>query len=111
MAISQYKVGQIPRQDLGITIRDSRGRTLDISSYTNVGVRIIDPDNYEVDLTGSSINLGGVTVGRIMFKWPTDRSLFEKSGVYLLEVILADSVYRDITTEHTINVTELGRND
>lgn len=111
MAISQYKIGQIPRQDLGITIRDSRGRTLDISGYTDITVRIIDPDNDEVDTTGAVLNLGGVSVGRLMFKWPTDRSLFDKIGSYLLEVILSDGVHRDITTDHTIQVTSLGRND
>lgn len=109
MAISQYKVGQIPRQDLGITIRDSRGRTLDISGYTDITVRILDSDNEEVDTTGGILNLGGVTVGRIMFKWPTDRTLFEKIGTYLLEVILSDGVHKDITTEHSIQVTSLGR--
>jgi len=108
MAISQYKVGAIPRRGLGITILDSRGRSLDISTYTSISVRIIDPDNTEVDHTGSSLNLGGVTVGRIMFEWPT-YSLFEKTGDYLLEVILSDGVHKDITTEHTIQVSSLGR--
>lgn len=110
MAISQYKVGQIPRQGLGITILDSRGRALDISSYDTISVRLIDPDNNEIDTSGGSLNLGGVTVGRIMYNWPTDKSLFSKTGDYLLEVVLKDGLYVDITTEHTIQVTRLGGN-
>lgn len=110
MAISQYKVGAIPRNGLGITILDSRGRSLDISDYSDIRVRIMDPENNEVDLTGSSINLGGVTVGRIMFEWPTSHSLFLCAGTYLLEVILSDGLHIDITSEHTIQVTKLGGN-
>lgn len=109
MAMSQYKVGQKPRQPLGITIRDSRGRNLDLSLYTNFTVRIVGPNNEEVDTTGAVINTGGFRTGRIVLEWPTDRSLFEEPGDYLLEVILSDGVYKDITTEHTIRVRELGR--
>ena len=47
-------------------------------------------------------------MGRIMYNWPTTHSLFEKTGEYLLEVVLRDGLYMDITTEHTIQVTQLG---
>lgn len=109
MAISQYKVGSIPLRNLSINVRDSAGRSLNIAQYANISVRMLGSDNEEVDLTGAVVNRGGASQGKLVLEWPRDRSLFTKTGDYVLEVILRSANAVDITTSHTIRVTALGR--
>ena len=109
MSISQYEVGQIPLRNLSITVKDSYGRPVDCRVYTNVYVRMLDSNNNEVDLTGSTLNTGGAASGRFSFDWPNDRSLFAESGEYVMQLILENSEAKDITTAHTIKVRSLGK--
>jgi hypothetical protein len=109
MAISLYQIGQVPSRPIAIDVRDSDGNEADLSSYASFTVRLIDPENGEVDLTGSSLTVSGASVGHFIFRWPTDRSLFDQTGEYLLQMEI-DGVNgtKDFTTPHTIRVRRLG---
>jgi hypothetical protein len=109
MEISQYEVGQIPLANLSMTVKDSYGRNLNCSVYTDISVRMLDSDNREVDLTGAVLNRGGAASGRFVFEWPRNRSLFTKRGDYVLQLVLKTSNAVDMTTAHTIRVRELGK--
>jgi hypothetical protein len=70
---------------------------------------MLGSDNEEVDLTGATLNRAGAASGRFVFEWPRTRSLFNKTGDYVLQLVLATSGAKDMTTVHTIRVNELGR--
>lgn len=108
MAISQYWVGQIPARPIAIDVRDSEGRAVNLSSYTDFNVIVLGSDNEEVDLTGSTLTTSGADTGRFVFRWPSDRSVFNKAGQYLLQLELSGPGARDFTTEHNIKVRRLG---
>lgn len=109
MEISQYEVGQIPLRNLTLTVKDSYGRNVNLTPYTDISVRMLGSDNEEVDLSGSNVNTGGSSSGRIIFEWPRDRSLFTKSGDYVLQLVLKTANAKDMTTAHTIRVRQLGK--
>lgn len=109
MAINTYWVGQIPSIPIPITVRDSYGLVRNLSAYTGFNVILLGSDNEEIDTTGSTLLTSGATTGRFVFRWPTDRSLFNKSGEYLLQLeILGPDGTKDYTTAHTITVRRLG---
>lgn len=108
MAISQYWVGQKPDKPLAIDVRDTNGRAVNLSAYDGFNVRMVGSDNEDIDLTGSSLSTGGMDSGRFVFRFPTDRSVFTKTGEYLLQLELTSENSRDFTTVHTIRVRRLG---
>jgi hypothetical protein len=108
MATSQYWVGQIPARPIAIDVRDSFGRAVSLNAYTGFNVIVLGSNNEEIDLTGSTLNTAGASTGRFIFRWPTDRSVFEESGEYLLQLELTSPTARDFTTEHNIKVRRLG---
>lgn len=108
MAISNYFVGQIPARPIAIDVRDSDGRPVNLAGYTGYNVRVLGSDNEEIDTTGSTLNTSQAVNGRFVFRWPTDRSLFEKHGDYLLQMEFTSTTARDFTTEHTIRVRKFG---
>lgn len=110
MAVSQYWVGQKPSRPLAIDIRGSRGETLNLTAYTEAKVRILDPHNNEVDLTGTQLLTGGSATGRFSLVWSPTVSPFKEAGDYVLQVILKNAAgYEDVTTVHAIRVRELGK--
>ena len=109
MAISQYWVGQIPSRPISMTVYDSNGNTLNLSGYTDFKVNVLGSDNEPIDLTGSTLTTSGASTGRFVFRWPTDRSVFDKAGEYLLQLeIDGGNGTKDFTTVHTIKVRRLG---
>ena len=111
MTIGQYWVGQIPLRDLSLAVKDSSGRTLNCTSYTDVSVRIRGSHNEEVSLVGSNLTTTGKSVGRFVFTWPSDRSLFTEAGDYVLQMILGAPGVKDMTTTYTMRVKDLGKVD
>lgn len=109
MEISRYWVDQIPLRNLAITVKDSAGRPLNLTNYTDISVRMLGSDNEEVDLDGAVVNSGGASSGRLIFEWPRDRSLFNQAGDYVLQVVLKAANALDMTTAHTIRVSDLGK--
>ena len=110
MEIIHYEVGQIPLRNLTMTVKGSYGRPANLSVYTDISVRMLGSDNEEVDLTGLNVNRGGASLGKVVLEWPRNRSLFTKSGEYLVQLILrtADGA-KDITSPQLIRVRELGK--
>lgn len=107
--ISQYWVNQIPAKPLSIQVKSQDGADMDLSAYTNISIVMLGTKNEEIDLTGSSLNTSGKTIGKIIFTWPTTRSLFSDPGDYVLQLVLGGSDRKDFTTTHTLRVRELGR--
>jgi hypothetical protein len=109
MAINQYWVGQIPSKPISITVYDSNGFKMNLATYADFKVRLLGSDNEEIDTTGSTLLTSGAADGRFVFFWPTNKSLFDKPGEYLLQLeIDGASGTKDFTTTHSIRVRKLG---
>ena len=108
MSISQYWVGQIPSRPIAIDVRGSDGRAVNLANYDTFKVIVIGSDNEELDIIGASLNTSGAANGRFVFRWPEGRSVFNKTGEYLLQLELSGGGYKDYTTEHNIKVRRLG---
>lgn len=106
--ISQYWVGQIPAAPLVIEIKDDEGDAVNLSSYTSFTVELLNPFNDLLQTTGGTLDTSNKATGRFIWSWPTNDSLFDDEGEYLLRLRMAKSGALDFTTSHTINVTEFG---
>lgn len=108
MAISELWVGEIPAKPLEIALVDSDNNAMALTGYT-IGVRMLGSDNEEVDMTGVVVNQTGPLLGYLAVRWPTDRSLFNKPGEYLLQLVLnGTSGTKEFTDTHTIRVRKFG---
>jgi hypothetical protein len=108
--ISQYWVKQIPLRPLSILVKDDNGADADLGLYTNITIKMLGSNNEEIDLTGADVITTNKALGQIGFIWPTDRSLFEFPGDYLLQLSLqTDDGTLDFTSTHTLRIRELGR--
>jgi hypothetical protein len=109
--ISQYWKDQIPAKPLSIEIKNQDGTDMNLLGYDDIEVIIVGSNNELIDLAGSSLNTNGRIIGKLIFFWPTDRSLFNYAGDYVLQVKLSGTGKMDFTTTHNIRVKELGRVD
>lgn len=109
MEISQYQVGQKPAHPLAIQVYDSNGRPANLAGYDTYKVRLIGSRDEEVDLGNAELQTTRARDGRFVFVWPTDRSLFDRAGEYLLQLELSGGGHTDFTTTHTIRVRAVGR--
>jgi hypothetical protein len=107
--ISQYWKDQIPARPLVIQVKQQDGSDMDLSGYTDITVKMVGSSNEEIGLSGSVLNTASKSVGKVIFNWPTDRSLFDRTGDYVLQLSLAGTGRLDFTTTHTLRVRELGR--
>lgn len=107
--ISQYWIDQIPARPLSIQVRTQSGEDANLSAYTTIEAVMLGTRNEEIDLTGSVLDTAGKSVGNIIFRWPTTRSLFEYPGDYVLQIKLSGTGRLDFTSTHTLRVRELGR--
>lgn len=107
--ISQYWIDQIPARPLSIQVKDEDGVDINLSLYTTIEAVLLGSNNEEIDLTGSVLDTTAKSVGNIIFRWPTTRSLFEYPGDYVLQIKLTGTGRLDFTTAHTLRVRELGR--
>lgn len=108
MAISNYWVGQIPSRPISIDVLDSNNNPINLATYESIVPVMIGSDNEEIDLEGAVLTTTGASTGRLVFRWPTDRSLFTKPGQYLLQLQINGAETIDFTDAHTINVRKLG---
>ena len=104
-----YWEGQIPGDTLSIQVRDDRNTSVDLSSYTSFRLRMLDSDNSEVDLTGSDLDTSNAYNGRLIFAFPTDRSLFTKYGDYVAQLEMSGAGKKDFTSTFILKVKKLGR--
>ena len=108
--ITEYEVGQIPARPLNILINDNYGNPANLLVYTTFEIELLGSDNERVDLTGVELTTSGAKDGRFAVVWPKNRTLFRKSGAYLLRLVLRSSDgSRDYTTTHEIRVRDFGR--
>jgi hypothetical protein len=106
--ISQYWKDQIPARPLSIQVKNQDGTDMNLSGYTTVTAKLLGSNNEEISLNGASINTTNSQIGKIIFTWPTDRSLFEYVGDYVFQLELTGSSAKDFTSTHTFRVRELG---
>ncbi len=107
--ISQYWIDQIPARPLAIQVKDQDGTDKNLSAYTSISAILLGTRNEEIDLTGAVVDSNNKALGSIIFRWPTDRSLFEYTGDYVFQLKLSGTGKLDFTTSHPIRVKELGR--
>ena len=112
--ISQYWVDQIPARPIVIDVKDSNGNTANLAGYTNINAYLIDERNNEVDITGYVLDTSNKNTGRIIFAFPTTKSVFEEPGDYLLQLELKTvtnnvTTALDYTNAHQIVVKALGK--
>ena len=107
--ISQYWKDQIPAKPLSIQVKNQDGTDMNLSGYNTIEAILMGSNNEIIDLTGSVINTSAKVIGKIIFSWPTDRSLFEFAGDYVFQLKLSGTGKMDFTTTHSIRVKELGR--
>jgi hypothetical protein len=107
--ISQYWLDQIPARPLSIQVKDQNGNNLNLSGYTEISVVMLGSNNEEINITGAVVDTSEKSVGKVIFRWPTDRTLFEYAGDYVLQLKLSGTGKLDYTSTHTIRVRELGR--
>lgn len=109
MAISELWVGEIPSKPLEINLVDSGNNPMPLTAFSNIGVRLLGSDNEEVDVTGFVVTQTGPSLGILALRWPTDRSLFNKPGEYLLQLQLdGTSGTKEFTDAHLIRVRKFG---
>jgi hypothetical protein len=108
MTISQYWVGQKPAHPITIDVKDSDGRLVDLSGYTDFTVRLVGSDNEDIDTSGVELQTAGAKYGRFVLRWPSTESLFYKPGEYLLQLEFSNDTNVDFTTTHDIRVRQLG---
>lgn len=106
--ISQYYLDQIPARPLVIQVKFQDGTNANLLGYDNIKARMIGSNNEEIDLTGSTLVTTLANEGKLTFRWPTTRSLFNYVGDYLLQIELKGTDRRDFTSTHTIRVREFG---
>lgn len=107
--ISQYWLNQIPARPLSIQVKNQDGLEYDLSGYTTIKVVLLGSNNETIDTTGAVVDTSNANIGKILFRWPTDRSLFELTGDYVLQLELTGTGKKDFTSTHTLRVRELGR--
>ena len=107
--ISQYWIDQIPARPLSIQVKDQSGADMNLSLYTTIEAVLIGSRNEEITLTGAVLDTANKVTGNIIFRWPTDRSLFDYPGDYVFQLKMSGTGRLDFTTTHTIRVRELGR--
>jgi len=106
--ISQYWLDQIPARPLSIQVKNQDGTDMNLSAYTDITATLIGTNNEEISLEGAVIDRTNAQIGKIIFRWPTGRSLFEYVGDYVFQLELTGSSAKDFTSTHTFRVRELG---
>jgi len=106
--ISQYYLEQIPARPLVIQVKYQDGSDANLLGYDTISARMVGSNNEDISLTGSQLITTQAAEGKLTFRWPTDRSLFEYVGDYELQIELKGADRRDFTSTHTIRVRELG---
>lgn len=107
--ISQYWLKQIPARPLSIQVKNQDGFDYNLAGYTNINVVLLGSNNEIINTTGAVVDSSNADIGKIIFRWPTDRSLFEFPGDYVLQLELTGTNKKDFTSTHTLRVRELGR--
>lgn len=107
--ITEYEVGQIPAEPLGVEVRDDAGNLRNLTVYSTITLEVLGSNNEKVDLTGVELFTEAARNGQIAVYWPKNRSIFNKQGDYLLRLALRDAEGSlDYTRPGTIRVRRFG---
>lgn len=105
--ILNYQVGQVPLDAVLIQVRNSDNSLKNCTMYDSVDVQVIGTDNEIVDMSNAELVVAQAQVGEFRLRWPARHSIFNKSGVYLLQLVLTtNSGYRDVTSVAEIRVRD-----
>lgn len=105
--ISQYWVAERPTDPLLIEVTDQDGNAIDLSGFT-INIEILDPDNYELSVSDFTVTTSLLNEGKLTIIFPSGRSIFEKTGEYLLRLKLSNSNGIDYSTSYGMKVSEFG---
>lgn len=109
MAISEFWVGEVPSKPLEIEILDGDNNEVVLSTFSTIKARLLGSDNEEINVTDIVVNRTGTNSSVVTLRWPTNRSLFNKAGEYLLQLELDGSNgTKEFTDAHTIRVRKFG---
>jgi hypothetical protein len=107
--ISTYYRGDIPLDPLVLSVRAQNNQQMNLTGYA-VTARMIDPANKEVDLSDADLNSIGIESGVFQFVFPTNKTLFKRTGDYMLQLVIASPEGRvQKTSPYTIRVREMGK--
>lgn len=110
MSMIDFEVGTVPTRPLTIVVRDEMDNPVNLIAYSGWELEMRGSDDEKVDLTGSSLVAVPQTLGVLAFNWPSNRSLFNKKGKYVLRLVLKGAGGgKDITRTAEISVREFGR--
>lgn len=106
--IAEYYVGAKPSEPILADLRDDDGLPLNMTKYVIVRPILKDRNNDEVDMDGALVGPPNAA-GQFYLNFPSDRSVFETPGEYVLhlELVTLDG-YVDYTDALTIRVKEIG---
>jgi hypothetical protein len=103
-----YWVGEKPGGAMTITVLDEdTGLPADLSGFIDVKMVMLDSDNREIPLDGVTTIANG-EAGRVVFGWPTDRSIFTKPGEYVFQLVFSTPSATVKTNAQNILVKKLG---
>lgn len=108
--ILRYEKNQIPYRPVGITIvEEDSGTAMNLVPYDTIEVELIGSDNERVDTTGLLLNSQNRGSGQVFINWPVDRSLFTKTGKYLMRLKFTGTGKNDFSDTVEIRVSDFGR--
>lgn len=106
----EFEVGARPSKPLSIAVRDELDNPVSLLGYTGFVLEIRGTHDEEVDLTGVEVAPLPQVPGALAVRLPTNRSLFEERGKYLLRLtLLGPNGVKDITRTAEIRVRDFGR--
>lgn len=101
-----YKVywqGEKPGGTMVVTVLDQEtGVPANIAPYSKAELVLLDSRNREVDLGNAETAISSGESGRIVFTWPTDKSLFEKTGEYVFQIVLTGGEDDQVVVKTTV---------
>lgn len=105
-----FWVGEKPGRIIVISVYDEVGTPLNLTPYTSVTLEMIDTNNSQIDLRGSTTTVTDGIGGKIGFVFPSDRSVFTEPGEYLVRLRMENSSTLDYTDAGGITVRKFGGN-
>ena len=104
-----YWVGEKPGGAMTITVLDDEtGAPANLATYNAVRLVMLDSDNNEVPLDDNMTSIANAAQGRVVFVWPTDRSIFTKPGEYVFQLEFTTPTAVVKTNVQNILVKKLG---
>lgn len=108
MIITQFWEGDIPLRPMYFGLEDEFGNDIGGAGAYQLSVRLLDPNEREVDLKGSTL-VTAMNSGFATFTFPEDRTVFLRSGDYRIQLGVRSGERMQWTSSHTIRVQKFGK--